>query len=158
MVKSRPKPKHDPAKPSHSCYSRGCREPACVEAHRLYERDAKRRRNRPDGGVYRRTLIDATEVREHLYFLMMHGVRDEDIARVAGVSKQWCVKVRGGWGRQVDADKARRVLAIGLHMVPKRKPWRAEQRLEQLRKSSRRRLRRAARNRAERQAKRSKNP
>lgn len=103
--------------PSHSCYSRGCRLSECREAHARYERDRKRERSRPDGRGLNVTLVDATEVRNHLLWLASKGVGIRQIEQVSGVSSAALKDIRRGKARRVHSSTANRVLGIHLGRV-----------------------------------------
>jgi hypothetical protein len=105
-----------PHHPSHNCYARGCRTPECRAAHRTYERDRKRVRERPGGGPSF-VMIPANEVRAHLFWLASRGIGLRQIAQVSGVSLATLRALRTGASPRVRSTTASRILATHLGRV-----------------------------------------
>jgi hypothetical protein len=102
---------------SHACYSRGCRDAACRQAHAVYERDRKRERTRPDGTGVRYALVDATECRQHLLWLASKGVGIKQAMKVSGVAASTLKNIRRGKTVAVRSTTANEILGIHLGLV-----------------------------------------
>lgn len=108
----------------HSHYTRGCGEEACKVAHRHYEREARRRRVRPDSGWVSPYVDDRTmrEVVAHLNNLSAAGVGWRRIHAMTGVSNKAQRYIKQGKRKRITRDVANKLLGIGLHLVPDKKP------------------------------------
>lgn len=97
---------------THVKYSQGCRCQPCREAHRVYERNRKRQRMRPDGKGTTYQLVDATEVRKHLRWLATKGAGYRQLSKISGVSPSSIALIRSGKVTTVRDSTARKLLGV----------------------------------------------
>lgn len=99
---------------THSMYSNGCRCEPCRVAHRLYERQKARERNREKMGIEFRPIrfVDPTETREHLLFLRSKGVGSRAVAEKTGFSHNFIQSIANGQARRVGKKYADSILAV----------------------------------------------
>lgn len=111
------------AKRQHSRYSKGARDEAARLGHRLYERQAKRRRVRPDSGHQPRFVSPEVrqEVIDHLRSLQASGVGVNRLYAVTGVSIAALQGIRSGKTSRVSRRVANVVLAVHLERIPKKR-------------------------------------
>ena len=84
-----------------------CRCTACTRAHRQADLQRELRRQRGE-----RNLIPVEEVLPHLKTLRASGMSQTQIARQAGISQAAISYITTGRAKTVQADKARRILAV----------------------------------------------
>lgn len=113
---------------THSCYSQGCRTIQCREAHRLYERNRKRERSRPDGRGKKFEWVDATECRDHLRWLATKGAGYRQISNISGVPYSVIGRIRRGTVTKIRSTTANKLLGVhsGLLIVDTRKRYPAK--------------------------------
>lgn len=70
---------------TRSRYTHGCRCDDCREAQRLYYHEYKWRKAREKWGVDKPSLVDAEPSRQHVQFLMAHGMGQRRIAELSGL-------------------------------------------------------------------------
>lgn len=99
---------------THSGYSHGCRCKECVEAHRIYERNAARRRRRVKYGIEppSNKKTDATEAREHIKFLTAKGIGLGAIANQVGTYRSTIQYIKRGDYENISTQLANKILAI----------------------------------------------
>jgi len=99
---------------THARYSKGCRCEDCRIGHRLYEREAARRRRRARQGleVLNSNLMDATEVREHVNFLRSKGLGLGQIAQLCGTHRATIQYIRRGDKPNITKKLGNKILAI----------------------------------------------
>lgn len=106
---------------SHSGYSHGCRCTLCKEAHRIYERNAARRRRRIRYGLEEHVerFVDATEAREHILFLASRNVGLGSVAKRLNVHRSNMQKIKNGQTKRISPELSQRILAIpSIHTMP----------------------------------------
>jgi hypothetical protein len=108
---------------THSYYSKGCRCEECRLAHRIYERNAKRRRTHIQYGFIspEPKFVDAGPTREHIHFLRGHGIGLGTIAKNAGVHRSNVQRIVRGQQARVSLGLEKRVLAIPSLAIPENK-------------------------------------
>lgn len=103
--------------PSHSCYSKGCRRDECRRAHRDYEREAKRRRERPYGpGPI--PMLDADEARAHLLWLASQGVGLRRIRAHTGIAWSTLRHIRQGTTKRIRLTTHNTIMAVNTASLP----------------------------------------
>lgn len=75
---------------TRACYDRGCRQPECIEAARLYKEEYDYRRGT------REPTVDASRVRNVLIYYWELGYKDKEMGRQLGVPFQSLWKIRTG--------------------------------------------------------------
>lgn len=99
----------------NNCYVRGCRLPQCTEAHRLYERNGWRERNRPDGARRRNRRVKPTKAVEHLVWLASRGIGYKRVAELTGLAEPTIRLIRQGKRKYIMSDVERRIMGVGTH-------------------------------------------
>ena len=99
---------------THSGYSHGCRCDDCVQGHRVYEREASRRRRRVRYGIEAPSgkKTDAEPVREHILFLSSRGIGLGAIANQVGTNRTTIQYIRRGRYKNISTVLANKILAV----------------------------------------------
>lgn len=99
---------------THSSYSHGCRCTECIEGHRIYERNAARRRRRIRYGIEEPTSrkVDASEAREHIIFLTSKGIGLGSIASQIGTNRATVQYIKRGEYQNITKKLAGKILAV----------------------------------------------
>lgn len=99
---------------THSGYSHGCRCEECLLAHRVYERNAARRRRRVGYGIEAPSekKMDATPVREHVIFLASKGIGLGAIASSVGVPRSTIQNIKRGTYKNTTSEIGNKILAV----------------------------------------------
>lgn len=99
---------------THSGYSKGCRCDECRAAHRVYERNASRRRRRVAYGIesHNPRLIDSKETRDHISFLASNGIGLGAIAKQVGTQRSTIQYIRKGKYERISVKLANKILAV----------------------------------------------
>lgn len=99
---------------THARYSKGCRCEACTTAHRIYEREAARRRRRikygieaPDG-----KFMESAPVQDHIKFLSAKGVGLGAIASQVGTNRATIQYIKRGTYSRVTRKLGNKILAV----------------------------------------------
>lgn len=102
--------------PSHSSYSKGCRCTDCRVAHRVYERNAARRRRRPDSNY--EPMIRGDEARAHLLWLASKGVGLKRISNHTGLALATLQRIRKGTTTRVRHATWDAILSVNTGTLP----------------------------------------
>jgi hypothetical protein len=104
----------------HSHFTKGCGEEECRIAHRHYEREARRRRVRPDSGWQSPYVDEETyrEVMAHLNNLSVAGVGWRRLSVLTGLSGKTLSYIKLGKRKRITKRVANLILGVGLHRVP----------------------------------------
>jgi len=99
---------------THARYSKGCRCEDCLVGHRIYEREAARRRRRIKYGIElpKQRLTDAQPVRDHIQFLSSKGIGLGAIAQQTGTYRSTIQRIRRGRTTSTTTELAEKILAI----------------------------------------------
>lgn len=99
---------------THSTYGHGCRCEPCLLAHRIYERNASRRRRRVAYGLEDPVVkkMDATPVREHVIFLGSKGIGMGSIAQTVGTPRSTIQHIKRGTYKNTTVELGNKILAI----------------------------------------------
>lgn len=99
---------------THSTYGHGCRCEPCLLAHRIYERNASRRRRRVAYGIEEPVVkkMDATPVREHVIFLGSKGIGLGAIAKTVGTPRSTIQHIKRGTYKNTTVELGNKILAI----------------------------------------------
>lgn len=99
---------------THSTYGHGCRCHECLIAHRIYERNASRRRRRVAYGIEEPIAkkMDATPVQEHVIFLTSKGIGLGSIAKAVGTPRSTIQHIKRGTYKNTTTALGNRILAI----------------------------------------------
>ena len=99
---------------THARYSKGCRCEGCLVGHRIYEREAARRRRRVRYGIEfpNQRLTDAQPIREHIQFLSSRGIGLGSIAQQVGTHRSTIQRIRRGRTTSTTTELAEKILAI----------------------------------------------
>lgn len=81
---------------THSCYTAGCRRQECKEAHRVYERERKRFRNRPDTPWVKEEVVPAGPTRAKLRYFYARGLNTMELAETIGFSHHTLGDIKNG--------------------------------------------------------------
>lgn len=99
---------------THNAYSKGCRCDECRAAHRVYERNASRRRRRVMYGIetYQPRLVDAQPARDHVIFLTSKGIGLGAIAKQVGTQRSTIQYIKKGKYPRLSAKMSEKILSI----------------------------------------------
>lgn len=112
---------------TRSKYAAGCRCQPCTAANRTYARQLARHHRRVNYGIEPRTvtLIDATETRQHLTWLLQQGIGTRSLADHLGLSRSAIHRILNGSRTHIRPGTADQILAMGRHRIPTAQPARA---------------------------------
>ena len=99
---------------THARYSKGCRCENCKVAHRIYEREAARRRRRVRYGIQEpdRKFMDSLPVMEHIHFLSAKGIGLGAIASQVGTNRATIQYIKRGTYPRVSTHLGNKILAV----------------------------------------------
>lgn len=80
---------------TRSRYTAGCRCDECREAQRVEYHNYKRRKALARWGMAEPMLVDSTAVKQHIQYLMAHGMGYKTIAKVSGVAETVIERLAG---------------------------------------------------------------
>lgn len=97
----------------HTRYANGHRDELAKIGHRIYSRENRRKRKRPDSDW--KPPVDAKEVRDHLNWLAENGLGCKTVSRLAGITATNIIFIRSGKTKRVSARNAEKLLAVSLN-------------------------------------------
>lgn len=102
-------------------YKKGCRCSSCKKAHSIYENKQKVLREKEKAGVLvrQRQIVDATEVREHILFLMRHNVGARSIGDATGISYTTIYEIANQQRSTCTKKIANKILALSAKKIYK---------------------------------------
>lgn len=99
----------------HAGYARGCKCDACMEAHRVYNRERMRIHRRYKQGIGPKPIsrwISPDVTQRHLLWLKTKGLSINAIALQTGLNEQTLKKIRSGKSKYVERETEAKVLRV----------------------------------------------
>ena len=99
---------------THARYSKGCRCEPCKTGHRIYEREAARRRRRVKYGIQApdTKFMESGPVVEHIHFLSTKGIGLGAIATQVGTNRATIQYIKRGKYSRVTTRLGNKILAV----------------------------------------------